>query len=113
MIFRNFFFSYASDVANSTPGIVGMAFVDAKDGIAKLLKREAAFKGIKVSIDNNKVTIEYHLIIKFGVNALSVQQNLLDSVKYKIEHYTGLEVERVHMYIDGVLYGKKTKGGVM
>ena len=105
--------SYASDVANSTPGIVGMAFIDAKDGIAKLLKREAGYKGIKVVIENNKVTINYHLIVKFGVNVLSVQQNLLDSVKYKVEHYTGLEVERVNMYIDGVLYGKKTKGGVL
>ena len=105
--------SYASDVANSTTGIVGIAFIDAKDGIVKLLKREAAFKGIKVVIEDNKVTINYHLIVKFGVNVLSVQQNLLDSVKYKIEHYTGLEVEKVNMYIDGVLYGKKSKGGVM
>lgn len=105
--------AYASEVVYSTPGIVGMAFIDAKDGIAKLLKREAGFKGIKVIIEDNKVTIDYHLIIKFGVNVLSVQQNLLDSVKYKIEHYTGLEVERVNMCIDGVLYGKKSKGGVM
>ena len=105
--------TYASEVANSTPGIVGMAFVDAKDGIAKLLKREAAFKGIKVAIENNKVTIDYHLIVKFGVNVLSVQQNLLDGVKYKIEHYTGMEVGKVNMYIDGVLYGKKNKGGVI
>lgn len=105
--------SYASEVANSTPGIVGMAFVDARDGLVKLLKREAAFKGIKITIENNKVTINYHLIIKFGVNVLSVQQNLLDSVKYKIEHYTGLQVEKVNMYIEGVLYGKKNKGGAM
>lgn len=105
--------SYASDVANSTPGIVGMAFIDAKDGIAKLLKREAAFKGIKIFIEDNAVTIDYHLIIKFGVNVLSVQENLLDSVKYKIEHYTGLKVAKVNMYIDGVLYGKRTKGGAM
>lgn len=105
--------SYASDVANSTPGIVGMAFIDAKDGIAKLLKREAAFKGIKIFIEDNMVTVDYHLIIKFGVNVLSVQQNLLDSVKYKIEHYTGLKVAKVNMYIDGVLYGKRTKGGAM
>ena len=105
--------SYASDVANSTPGIVGMAFVDAKDGIAKLLKREAAFKGIKVSIADNKVIIDYHLIVKFGVNVLSVQQNLLDGVKYKVQNYTGLEVAKVNMYIDGVLYGKKNKGGVI
>ena len=105
--------SYASDVANGTPGIVGMAFVDAKDGFAKLLKTEAAFKGIKVTIEDNKVNIDYHLIIKFGVNVLSVQQNLLDSVRYKIEQYTGLEVGKVNMYIDGVLYGKKSKGGVL
>ena len=31
--------AYASEVVYSTPGIVGMAFIDAKDGIAKLLKR--------------------------------------------------------------------------
>lgn len=105
--------SYASDVANSTPGIVGMAYIDARDGIAKLLKRESAFKGIKVTIEENKVLIDYHLIVKFGVNVLSVQENLLDSIKYKIEHYTGLEVARVDMYIDGVLYGKKNKGGVI
>ena len=105
--------SYASDEANGTPGIVGMAFVDAKDGIVKLLKREAAFKGIKVMIEDNQVTIDYHLIVKFGVNVLSVQQNLLDSVKYKVEQYTGLEVKKVNMYIDGVLYGKKNKGGVI
>ena len=90
-----------------------MAFVDAKDGIVKLLKREAAFKGIKVMIEDNQVTIDYHLIVKFGVNVLSVQQNLLDSVKYKVEQYTGLEVKKVNMYIDGVLYGKKNKGGVI
>ena len=105
--------SYASEVANGTPGIVGMAFVDAKDGIAKLLKREVAFKGIKVNIENNEVTVDYHLIIKFGVNVLSVQQNLLDGVKYKIENYTGMKVARVNMYVDGVLYGKKNKGGVI
>ena len=105
--------SYASDVANSTPGIVGMAFIDAKDGIVKLLKREVAFKGIKVLIEDNQVTIDYHLIVKFGVNVLSVQQNLLDGIKYKIEHYTGLKVGKVNMYIEGVLYGKKNKGGVI
>lgn len=105
--------AYASDVANSTPGIVGMAFIDTKDGFAKLLKREAAFKGIVVTIEDNKVSVDYHLIIKFGVNVLSVQQNLLDSFKYKIEHYAGLEVKKVNMYIDGVLYGKKNKGGAI
>ena len=75
--------------------------------------RGTCSQAIQFEIEDNKVTINYHLIIKFGVNVLSVQQNLLDSVKYKIEHYTGLEVEKVNMYIDGVLYGKKSKGGVL
>ena len=75
--------------------------------------RGTCSQAIQFEIEDNKVTINYHLIIKFGVNVLSVQQNLLDSVKYKIEHYTGLEVEKVNMFVDGVLYGKKNKGGVM
>ena len=70
--------SYASDVANGTPGIVGMAFIDAKDGIAKLLKREAAFKGIKVTIEDNKVSIEEELKALEELGAASPMSMLAD-----------------------------------
>lgn len=105
--------AYAAEAAYGTFGIIGMVRIDAKDGIVKLLKREAAGKGIKVTIEDNKVKIDYHLMIKFGVNILSVQANLLENIKYKISQYTGLEVESVNIYIEKVHYGKELKGGVI
>ncbi len=105
--------AYAAEAAYGTFGIIGMVTIDAKDGIVKLLKREAAGKGIKVTINNNKVSIDYHLMVKFGVNILSVQANLVESLKYKVEQYTGLEVEKVDIFVERVHYGKEVKGGMV
>ncbi|MGN0334704.1 MAG: Asp23/Gls24 family envelope stress response protein [Lachnospiraceae bacterium] len=105
--------AYAAEAAYGTFGIIGMVTIDAKDGIVKLLKREAAGKGIKVTINNNKVTIDYHLMVKFGVNVLSVQANLVENLKYKVEQFAGLEVQKVNIYIEKIHYGKEVKGGII
>ena len=49
---------YAGSVAVECFGIVGMAAVNMKDGIVKLLKKDYLEHGINVSIDeNNAITI--------------------------------------------------------
>ena len=45
---------YAGSVAVECFGIVGMAAVNMKDGLVKLLKKESLTHGINVSISENK-----------------------------------------------------------
>ena len=33
---------------------------------------------------------------------ISVADNLIDSVKYKVEEFTGLEIEKINIYVEGV-----------
>ena len=81
---------YAGSVAVECFGIVGMAAVSMKDGLVKLLKKDVLTKGIQVIIsDNNSLVLNFHVIVAYGVNILSVSDNLMNNVKYKVEEFTG------------------------
>ena len=83
-------------------GIVGMASVNVKDGVTRLLKRENAGRGVNISIVDNKIRIELHIIVAYGVSIRAVSQNVLENVQYKIEEFTGMEVESINVIVEGV-----------
>lgn len=94
--------NYAGSVAVECFGIVGMASVNVKDGLVKLLKMDSLSTGITVFVENSKITLDFHLIVAYGVNILSVSENLISNVKYRVEEFTGLKVEKVNIFVEGV-----------
>ena len=93
---------YAGTTAVECFGIVGMAAVSMKDGLVKLLKRESLTKGINVTIRDNAISIDFDVIVSYGVSILAVTDNLIESVKYKVEELTGMTVEKINIYVEGV-----------
>ena len=94
---------YAGSVAVECFGIVGMAAVNMKDGLVKLLKRESLTHGIQIEIsDENSLTLNFHVIVAYGVNILSVSDNLMNNVKYKVEEFTGMTVDKINIFVEGV-----------
>ena len=83
-------------------GIVGMASVSMKDGLVHLLKKDSITRGINVSLEDNELTIDFHVIVSYGVSILAVYNNLTDSVKYHVEEFTGIRVKKINMYVEGV-----------
>ena len=102
VIDSNVIAAYAGSVAVECFGIVGMAIVNMKDGLVRLLRRESLERGLAVRIDDNKITIDFHVIVSYGVNISSVADNLFSSVKYRVEEFTGMEVVKINMYVEGV-----------
>ena len=95
--------TYAGSVAVECFGIVGMAAVNMKDGLVKLLKKDYLTHGINVSVDeNNKIMIDFHVIVAYGVSISTVSDNLLETVKYKVEEFTGMEIRKMNIYVEGV-----------
>ena len=92
----------AGTVAMECFGIVGMASVNMKDGLVKLLKKDNLTHGINVSIDDNKLTIDFHVIVAYGVSISTVADNLIENIKYRVEEFTGLEVSHINIYVEGV-----------
>ena len=94
--------TYAGSVAVECFGIVGMAAVSMKDGLVKLLKRDSLKHGINVTISDNKITLEFHVIVAYGVSISAVSDNLISNVKYKVEEFTGLTIEKINILVEGV-----------
>ena len=94
--------TYAGSVAVECFGIVGMAGVSMKDGLVKLLKMDSITRGINVSLDNNKLVLDFHVIVAYGVSILAVTDNLISNVKYKVEEFTGIEIKKINIYVEGV-----------
>lgn len=95
--------TYAGSVAVECFGIVGMAALNMKDGLVKLLKKDYLTHGIHVAIDNdNKIIIDFHVIVSYGVGIRTVSDNLIETVKYKVEEFTGMEIEKINIYVEGV-----------
>lgn len=94
---------YAGATAVECFGIVGMATISVKDGIVKLLKKESLTQGINVTVDaDNRLIIDFHVIVAYGVSISTVADNLVHNVKYKLEEFTGLKVGRINVYVEGV-----------
>ena len=68
----------------------------------KLLRKDNLAKGITVTINNNKLTLDFHVIVSYGVSILAVSDNLIDNVKYKVEEFTGMEIEKINIFVEGV-----------
>ena len=73
--------TYAGSVAVECFGIVGMA---------------------AVSITDNKITLEFHVIVAYCVSISAVSDNLISNVKYKVEEFTGLTIEKINILVEGV-----------
>ncbi len=79
-----------------------MASVNVKDGLVKLLMKESITHGISVNIVNNKLILDFHVIVAYGVSIITVCDNLINNVKYKVENFTGLEIEKINIFVEGV-----------
>ena len=94
---------YAGAAAVECFGIVGMATINMKDGLVKLLKRDYLTHGISVTIeDENLIIIDFHVIVAYGVSICTVSDNLIETVKYKVESFTGMKIYKINIYVEGV-----------
>ncbi len=93
---------YAGSSAIECFGVVGMASVNMKDGLVKLLMRESLSHGVNIILDNNKIIIDLHIIVSYGVSISAVAENLISNVKYKVEEFTGMEVVKINIFVEGV-----------
>jgi len=93
---------YAGSVAVECFGIVGMAGINVRDGFVRLLKKENLSRGINVTLKNHKLILDFHIIVAYDVSIITVCDNLIENVKYKVEEFTGLEIDKINVYVEGV-----------
>ena len=83
-------------------GVVGMASKNVKDGIVQLIKKDNLAKGITLTPDDGKVGLSLRIIVEYGTNIPAIAETIQTNIKYRVEEYTGVEISRVNIFVEGV-----------
>lgn len=84
-------------------GVVGMVPSGNRQKLlGKLYKSEPLDTGIRVTGNNDGVTVELHIVVTFGMNINAIAASITEKVKYIVKETTGITVEKVIVKIDGI-----------
>ena len=92
----------AGFVALDCYGVVDLVSKGVKDSARELLKKERYSRGVSISHIDNRIFIDIHCILKYGVSISAVAESLKKSVKYSVENFTGMIVDTVNVHVVGV-----------
>ena len=59
-------------------------------------------KGIKVTTAEDKISLDLHIIVEYGVNINVTCESIMENVKYAVENATGFKVGSVNVNVEGV-----------
>lgn len=90
----------AAKVASSCYGVVGMASKNSKS--VTVLKSDSLNKGVHITVGENGILIELHIVVQFGLNINSTCESIVHRVRYNLETMTGIPVKYVNVMVDGV-----------
>jgi uncharacterized alkaline shock family protein YloU len=84
-------------------GLVGMASrKQVKDSLTELLGRENPGRGVEVHIHNDEVVVDLYIIVSYGTRISEVAHNVMEKVKYTLDSFLGISVDRVNIVVQGV-----------
>ena len=88
---------------------VGSLAANLGNDIAELLGKKNMAKGIRISVNEEAVSVDISLLIKYGHNLMEVAQKVQEAVTSAVEATSGLMVEAVNVHVCGVTFGKEAK----
>jgi uncharacterized alkaline shock family protein YloU len=95
----------AALAVSEVEGVYGLSSSFTAD-LAELLGKKNLAKGVKLSIDEDVVTVECFVVITYGFEIPTVAAGIQDSVITAIESMTGLKVAAVNVDICGISAAK-------
>lgn len=64
-------------------------------------------KGIKILVENNKLSVEAHLVVEFGYNIPEIALNVQQNIKKSIEDTTSLVVKNINIFVEHICFSKE------
>lgn len=90
-----------SIISSNIPGIAGMSG-GVVGGIAEKLGRRDMTRGIKVDVDEDRVTIDLNIIAEYGTSIIESTDKLKKEIRGTVEKTTGLKVEAININVQGI-----------
>lgn len=67
-----------------------------------LKRKNANDRGVRVRFSKDKLLIDLHISLMYGVNMNAVVRSIINKVGYTVEQSTGIGVEKVNVFVDSI-----------
>ena len=74
-----------------------------KQGLRSVFsKRSYADDGIRVRGEGDRLIVDLHISVIYGMNISAIAKSIVNKVRYTVEEATGLRVRKVNVFVDGM-----------
>ncbi len=102
-ISQEYFAYLIGNAVSSCYGVAGMVKSGTRQGLRSIFfKRSFADEGIHVRSENDRLIVDLHICVIYGMNIAEISKSIINKVRYTVEEATGLSVKKVNVYIDGM-----------
>ena len=100
----DYFAGLVSAAASSCYGVADMATSGASDTVKGMIfGSDFPDKGVRVTEDGDKLVIELHIKVTYGLNISAIVKSITHKVKYVVEDATGLQVKKINVSVDDIV----------
>lgn len=96
----------AAAAAMEVKGVSAMAANFGTD-IAELLGKKNQAKGVRIQVEEDKVSVELAIMMAYGSTIPEVGKAVQENVKTTMESVTGLEIAAVNVSVAGIVFPPK------
>ncbi len=93
---------FTKHVAMDCYGIVEFSARNIVDLVLSFVNKNYDVKGVKVHSVGDRIFIDVSVIVKYGVSIKAVVEALKESLKYKVERFTGMICDTINVKVAGV-----------
>lgn len=93
---------FVSHVAKDCYGIVDIIPKNIVASIFGFIKMGSSARGIRVKGSGDRMFIDISIVVKYGVSIKAVVEALKESIKYKVEKFTGMICDTINVRVMGV-----------
>lgn len=103
-IFPEYFTELIGNTVRKCFGVISMNVSGLRETLmaAFTKKKESTPRGVKVKFVKEKLIIDLHISLMYGVNMNAVVRSIINKVGYTVEQSTGISVEKVNVYVDSI-----------
>ncbi|MBR2338747.1 MAG: Asp23/Gls24 family envelope stress response protein [Clostridia bacterium] len=102
-ISQEYFAYLIGNAVSSCYGVAGMVKSGTRQGLRSVFsKRSFADEGIRVRSENDKLIVDLHICVIYGMNISAIAKSIVNKVRYTVEEATGLAVRKVNVFVDGM-----------
>lgn len=84
-------------------GVISMNVTGVRETLmAAMPGKKHAPRGVRVRFIKDKLLIDLHISLMYGVNMNAVVRSIINKVGYTVEQSTGISVEKVNVYVDSI-----------